>query len=656
MVSITNFLSFNFEGKPFALRKGSQVFLDLLVVASSLLLSYLLRFEFSPSNEDWQRCLFQLCIVVPYELFFLYLFGIYKQIWRYTSVSEALKIFQALIVASIPLLIARLVQFEFFGFGPFSFSITLINLCLAAAGLIGIRTIRRLVYEHMQKNRTRSAQTNKRGVLLLGAGRAGVNTLLEIKGRGDFDLIVKGFLDDDPSKQGAVINGVKVLGKIGDLPKIVEKLSIDHVILSIAQTSRQNIQKIVYVCESVPIKVRVIPGLYELLQDKVTFSRIRDIQVEDLLGRPAIELDRQSVETFLNNKTVLVTGAGGSIGSELVRQITNYPLRKLILIERSEYALFEIERELADISTGIEIKPIVADIGDEARMASIFKKFAPQVVFHAAAHKHVPLMEKNVSEAVKNNILGTHTIGNVAGKFETEAFVLISTDKAVNPTSVMGATKRVAELVIQELNQRYETRFMAVRFGNVIGSTGSVITTFREQIKRGGPVTVTHPEMERYFMTIPEAANLVLQAGAMGHGGEISILDMGEPVKILDLAKEAIRLSGLKPDTDIQIAFTGIRPGEKLTEQLQIDSEQLAKTRHPKIFIGQIYHFPTETVCQALETINKLYLLEDEFQIRKYLNRLLPEAKLTEQTVAEEGIPPENVQRPEQTVAAFQNF
>jgi dTDP-4-amino-4,6-dideoxygalactose transaminase/nucleoside-diphosphate-sugar epimerase len=373
------------------------------------------------------------------------------------------------------------------------------------------------------------------------------------------------------------------------------------------------------------------------IQDLMALSRIRNVEVKELLRRPAVERDRLNILTSLEDKTVLVTGAGGSIGSELARQLATYPLRKLILLDRSEYGLFLIERELAERVSGLENKAVIADVCDSARMNSIFRDFLPQVVFHAAAHKHVSLMEENALEAVKNNILGTYTTATIAGEFGAEAFVLISTDKAVRPTSVMGASKRVAELTVQELNQSYGTRFLTVRFGNVIGSTGSVTTIFREQIKRGGPVTVTHPKMERYFMTIPEAANLVLQAVAIGEGGEIFILDMGEPVKILDLAKELIRVSGLNPETDIKIVFTGVRRGEKLCEQLQTEKEQLAKTRHPQIFIGRISPYPPGTVQLALKKLSELYLAEDHLQIREFLGKFLPEAQLTERQAASPG-------------------
>jgi FlaA1/EpsC-like NDP-sugar epimerase len=354
----------------------------------------------------------------------------------------------------------------------------------------------------------------------------------------------------------------------------------------------------------------------------------RDILFEALLGRPTVQLDQEVIQQILKDKVVLVTGAGGSIGSEIARQLAAFPLQTLLLLDRTEHGLFLIERELLANFPGAKTKALVADICDARRMNSIFRSFAPQVIFHAAAHKHVPLMETNVVEAVKNNIIGTFELANAAGKFAAETFVLISTDKAVRPASIMGATKRVAELIIQEMNQSFSTRFLAVRFGNVIGSNGSVVTIFRDQISKGGPVTVTHPEMERYFMTPSEAASLVLQAAAIGEGGEILILDMGRPVKIIELAKEVIRRSGLQPETDIQIIFSGMRPGEKLREQLQSESEQLAKTNHPKIFVDRISGLPSGTIRKAVTKINEIYLSEDEGLMRDFLGSLLPESDL----------------------------
>jgi FlaA1/EpsC-like NDP-sugar epimerase len=415
----------------------------------------------------------------------------------------------------------------------------------------------------------------------------------------------------------------------------VRELDIDHVVITIAQASRADIRRIVETCERIPVRVRIIPGLYEILQGHVEVSRIRDVQIEDLLGREPVQLDEESLSHFLKDKTVMVTGAGGSIGSELAKQVTRFAPKRLLLVERAEFGLFNIERELREseivLAASTELLPLVADVCDEGRMRTIFKLYRPQVILHAAAHKHVPLMEHNPGEAVKNNVLGTCQLGQLAGEFGAEVFVLISTDKAVCPTSIMGATKRLAELVVQDLNLRSATRFVAVRFGNVIGSAGSVIPIFREQIRKGGPVTITDKRMKRYFMTIPESAQLVLQAGALGssgRGGEVFILQMGEPVRIMDLAEALITLSGFKPHEDIKIVETGRRPGEKLYEDLTIKEEDVSVTQHPKIFINKIANRPAEDMRLALERLAELSKNGHERELRRYLNELLPEAQL----------------------------
>lgn len=609
--------------------KTTQNLLDVAILVVAFCSAYLLRFDFSLRIEDVQLGLTQLLYVIPIECLLLYILGIHKFIWRYVSIRESKRILLALLASSFPLVILRVFLSDESGWARVPFSIILLNYCLASIGIISLRVLRREIYENKRRSLTTNAVTqDKKSVLLIGAGRAGVMTLSEIKSRGDINIDVKGFVDDDPAKLGAVINGVKVLGTTKDLPKLVNNHLIDHVIISMAQATREDFQRILETCRSVPVKVRAIPGLFELLQEKVTVSRIRDIEIEDLLGRSPIQLDEKSIKLFLDQKIVMVTGAGGSIGSELVRQLALCHPQKMILVERSEFALFQIEREITTNFPDIQFVAILADICDEARMRKIFEKFGPQVIFHAAAHKHVPMMEFNSTEALKNNALGTNLLGQLAGQFGTEAFVLISTDKAVNPTSIMGASKRIAELFIQDLNNRYPTRFVAVRFGNVMGSNGSVIPTFREQIRKGGPVTVTHPEMERFFMTIPEATQLVLQAGAIGRGGEILILDMGKPVKILDLARETIKLSGLRPEIDMKIVFTGIRRGEKLFEELETDKEKLSKTIHPKIFVGKIDPYPSQKIFEMTKEIQIICNLEDDSAIRTLLTFYIPESKL----------------------------
>jgi len=601
--------------------------MDLLVLISAFTLAYLARFDFQIPLAERSHLFAQLAPVVLIQFALLNLTGVYSFIWRYVGMAELKAFFRAAIYSVTPILIARLFLPETYQAFRVPFSIVLMDSVLAFGGVLGLRVLRRNLYESGEKRHHTIAHENAKSVLMIGAGRAGVMVATEIQNRTDLDIV--GFVDDAPEKRGSVIHGVKVLGSTRDLPTLVRELRIDHVVISIGQATRADFRRILDICKAIPVKVRTIPGLHEILQGKVKVSRIRDVQIEDLLGRAPVQLDELEVASVLAGKVVMVTGAGGSIGSELARQVASFRPLQLLLVERAEWALFRIERELRADWPELNIVPLVADVGSESRMRPIFRNYKPVFVLHAAAHKHVPMMESNASEAVKNNVLATHLLGQLAGAFNVEAFVLISTDKAVRPSSVMGATKRVAELVIQDLNQRFKTRFVAVRFGNVIGSTGSVIPIFREQIRKGGPVTVTHPEMTRYFMSIPEAAQLVLQAGAMGNGGEIFILDMGEPVRILDLAKEAINLSGLRPFVDIDIIFTGVRSGEKLFEELELKEEQTSKTCHPKIFVGKINAYPKDEIQEALKQLTILSESGRELELRQFLNSLLPEAQLT---------------------------
>ncbi len=425
-----------------------------------------------------------------------------------------------------------------------------------------------------------------------------------------------------------MINGVEVLGTTADLPRLVRELGIDHVIITIGEIQRKEMRRRLEICQSVPVRARTIPGLYEILQGDVSISRFRDVRLEDLLEREVVEVDDGDLSGFLGRKAVMVTGAGGSIGSELCRQIARFGPSRLLLVERAEGALFTIHRELTGSWPDLPILPLLADVGDRNRMQGLFAEHRPEIVAHAAAHKHVPMMESHPCEAIKNNVLATRVLAELAGEAGVECFILISSDKAVRPSSVMGASKRVTELVVQELDRRHATRYVAVRFGNVMGSAGSVIPVFREQIEAGGPVTVTHPDMTRYFMTIPEASVLVLEAAAMGQGGEIFVLDMGEPVKVLDLAKRLIELSGYKPFEDIAIVFTGVRPGEKLFEELSLQGEDIAKTRHPKIYIGNIAGRTTEDLDAALARMSALAEAGGPGEIREFLNAFLPEARL----------------------------
>ena len=611
---------------------------DVVIFVAALTISYLLRFDFQIPQQERIHWMVQLPGVVLIQFAALSCFGVHRFVWRYVGMAEIYSFLNAAGLSFFPILALRLLLPESFQHLRMPISIIVMNTLLAFVGVVGIRVLRRAMYETKGRardktrvrgrHRASSIARDKKGILLIGAGRTGMLVAREIQNRGDLGLEVKGFIDDDAAKLGSVIHGVKVLGTAQDLPRLVSRLDVDHVVITVAHAGRKQIRELVKICERVPVKARIVPGLDEIVGGNVEINHIRDLRIDDLLGREAVRLDEDEMRRFFVEKTVMVTGVGGSIGSELARQVGRFQPSRLLLVERAEFSLFYIDRELRQLLPDISLVPLVADIGDESRMRRIFNTYRPQVVLHAAAHKHVPMMESNVSEAVTNNILGTQALGELAGNYGTEVFILISTDKAVRPTSAMGASKRVAELVVQNLNQRFATRYAAVRFGNVIGSAGSVIPIFREQIRQGGPVTVTHPDMMRYFMTIPEAAQLVIQAGTMAHGGEIFVLNMGEPVNIYTLAKDIITLSGLKPFEDIDIIFTGMRPGEKLSEELETGQEQLTRTRHPKIFIGKISTCPELTVRHALHRLKALAQTGEEAELRRFLSELLPEAQL----------------------------
>ena len=607
-----------------------QYLLDLLVLAAAFIFAYGLRFDFAPPYDVRMRALSELAYVVLLQFLALHLAGVYSFVWRYVGLREVSAFLRAALWSFMPIIVLRFALPASYGTWKVPVSVAMFDTILAFGGVLAIRVIRRVVFERYERGlhaHDGSGHAAKR-VLLVGAGRAGNLAAKEIQDRIDLGLSIVGFVDDDTEKHGSVMQGVRVLGATADLPTLVSDLDVDHVIITIAQASREQLRRIVEVCESIPIKMRIIPGLYEILGGKVEVSRIRDVEIEDLLGREPVHLEEGQIREFLAGKTIMVTGAGGSIGSELVRQVARFGAGRLLLVERAENALFVIHRELREHWEQLDCVPLVADVADLERMRRLLAAYKPSVIVHAAAHKHVPMMETNPCEAIKNNSLATARLGELAGEAGVEAFILISTDKAVRPTSVMGASKRLAEIAVERLNQRFATRFVAVRFGNVMGSAGSVIPIFRDQILHGGPVTVTHQDMVRYFMTIPEASQLVLQAGAMGNGGEIFILDMGEPVRILDLAQEMIRLFGLRPYEDVDIVITGIRPGEKLYEELETTGESIAKTRHPKIFIGNLSPSWSGDFDDSLQRLEKLAVESQEEELRKLLNALLPEAKI----------------------------
>lgn len=608
--------------------KKYQIAVDLGLLSGAFVLSYLLRFDFEIPESEKVKLVYQLPLVVAIQWSTICWIGTYAFLWRYFGMRELRPFVDAAVISIVPILAGRLWLPPRFTLVQVPLSIIVLSAVLGFGCVITVRVLRRAIYEHFENGSAAVGSATPKQTLLVGAGRAGQQAASELQRQPTSQLAIAGFVDDDPVKQGAVIQGIRVLGRTEDLPALVRELNIEQVVITIAQGTRKQFRRILDICERLPVKIRIIPSVFEILQGRVQVSRIRDLEIADLLGREPVQLEEAAIQQAVHGKVVAVTGAGGSIGAELARQIARFQPERLLLIERAEFAIFHIHSELRQRYPQLALAPLTVDVGNEVRMAQIFDRYKPQVVVHSAAHKHVPLMEENVAEAVSNNVLNTYRLAEIAGKFNTEVFVLISTDKAVRPTSVMGVSKRAAELVVQFLNSCYRTRYLAVRFGNVIGSTGSVIPTFYEQIRRGGPVTVTHPDMERYFMTIPEAAQLVLEATTIGQGGEIFVLDMGEPVKILDLAKDVITLSGLRPYEDIDIVFTGIRPGEKLFEELSITEECMSRTRHPKIFIGNIAGCPVEKIRRALQRLTEFCQEDNTAAIVKTLSELVPEARL----------------------------
>jgi FlaA1/EpsC-like NDP-sugar epimerase len=609
---------------PRFVRRSLQVAFDLAVLSAAFWLAFLFRFEFSIPHSWITSSMIGWPYVVLIEYAMLSALGVPRFSWRFVSIREAERIALAIALATAILVGLRLalpIMLEVF---VVPYGVLCMNLFLCFVGLVGVRASWRVHGERAERRR-RFAGRKRERVLLLGAGQAGVVVAREIAARPDLALHTVGFLDDDHLKVGMRIGGLSVLGRIDDVAEIAARKRVKRVLITIANATGSQIRAITMRCRDAGLDTKIIPGIYEIVGDRVNLSRIREVAIEDLLGREPVQLDESQLNASIRGAVVMVTGAGGSIGSELCRQICRYSPARLVLVERFENALFEIHRELAGLYPHLTIAPEIGDVTDAHRMEQVLTEARPSIVFHAAAHKHVPMMEANPGEAVKNNVGGTRLVADLADRLGVERFVMVSTDKAVNPTSVMGATKRVAEIYMQALALRSKTRFVTVRFGNVLGSSGSVIPIFKQQIAAGGPVTVTHPEMQRYFMTIPEASQLVLQAGAMGNGGEIFILDMGEPVKIVDLARDLITLSGLRPGDDIEIKFNGIRPGEKLFEQLSTDAEHADKTKHPKIFIGRVASPGWIEAMRGLDNLLGLVDCNDADRIRRALHGMVPE-------------------------------
>jgi FlaA1/EpsC-like NDP-sugar epimerase len=609
---------------------AGKIALDVAALTAAFWLAFVLRFEgdIPPAYVDslWQY----LPWVVGPQVAALVAGGSFKTTWRYTDLPEALRLGGCLTAVAF-LLCAWLVTQRVI-VGParqatvLPYGVALLDLVLGFMTLVSARATARIGSEYLEGRRGGAKLPCRIPTLLIGAGRAGVLLAREVRARPGSGISLYGFLDDNPSLHGMKVARLPVLGGTADLRPVIDRHGIGLLIITIASASEEAIRRIMRLCKATGLPTKIVPPVDELAEGRLNLARLREVSIEDLLCREPVRLDLAEVAGVVAGRTVLVTGAGGSIGSELCRTLA--PLRPgtLVLIDQAEAGLFHAHWSLAESFPYLRVVPQIADVCDAGRVDALLGEHRPSFIFHAAAHKHVPMMEWNPGEAVKNNVLGTRTVADLAAAHGVSWFVMISTDKAVNPTSVMGASKRVAELYVQAVARHSRgTRFMTVRFGNVLGSAGSVIPIFQRQIAGGGPVTVTHPEMRRYFMTIPEACQLVLKAAAMGKGGELFILDMGEPVKILDLARELIRLSGLTPGRDVKIRFTGLRPGEKLFEELALGEEAVDRTSHPRIFIGKVLGPDLATVSRQIDDLGALAAGSDAAAIRAKLKEIVPE-------------------------------
>lgn len=607
------------------------VALDIVLINISYLLSLFIRFDGNIAGNQFMDYFLKykehfIFITIIKLMIFTY-FKFYKSAWRYASVEELMNIVIACIVSNTVIL-----SYMFIRQANLPRSIYVLTALLDMVLLGGIRfSFRTLNNFSIIKN-----GKNQKKILIIGAGDAGAMVIREYKNHAQLNSRPVAIIDDSDTRRGQIIHGIPVVGNRNDIPMVVDKYNIDEIIIAMPSVSKAEIKNIVEIAKLTKVKLKILPGMFELIDGKVSISTIRDVDIEDLLGREAIRTDLKEISSYISGKIIMVTGGGGSIGSELCRQIASFNPKRLIIIDIYENNAYDIQNELLRDYKDLDLKVYIASIRDKERIDSLLRKERPQVIFHAAAHKHVPLMEDSPKEAIKNNVFGTLNLAQAAHNFNVERFVMISTDKAVNPTNIMGASKRVCEMIIQSLNDVSETEFVAVRFGNVLGSNGSVIPLFKKQIAEGGPITVTHEDIIRYFMTIPEAVQLVIQAGALAEGGEIFVLDMGEPMKILDLAKDLIRLSGFEPYVEIPIEITGLRPGEKLFEELLLDEEGISATKHNKIFIAKPNHIDYRLLIKTLEEARQIIKTGTDEDIKDFVKHIVPNYKENKEIESEE--------------------
>lgn len=603
----------------FLFKKLFLVICDIIGVEAASILALLVRFElrFSEIPENYLNAAVQInAATVIITILVFYFFHLYSSLWTYASTIELMNIAIAGLISGVSqITLCTLFEIHM----PRSYYV------LYPVFLIVIVFVVRYCYRALRgtRNRIEARLKKETRVLVVGAGDAGYALIKEIISSDKIQKQVICVVDDDRNKIGGYIHGVKILGNRYEIPRLVEKYSIDEIIIAIAAISQSEVREILDICKETGCELKRIPGVFQLINGEVSVAKLKDVDVNDLLGREPIKVDLEQILGYVSDKTVMVTGGGGSIGSELCRQVAAHSPKRLVIVDIYENTTYDIQNELKRKYPELDLVVLIASVRNTKRMEWIFSKYRPDIVYHAAAHKHVPLMEDSPTEAVKNNVLGTWKVVQAADRWKVKRFVMISTDKAVNPTNIMGATKRICEMIIQTYNKHSDTEFVAVRFGNVLGSNGSVIPLFKKQIEEGGPVTVTHPEIIRYFMTIPEAVSLVLQAGAYAKGGEIFVLDMGEPVKIVDLARNLILLSGHRPDEDIKIIFTGLRPGEKLYEEMLMQEEGMQDTENRLIHIGKPIAMDEERFMRQLKEL-KEYVAGEPDDIRDKIKEMVP--------------------------------
>ncbi len=599
---------------------------DFFLIVVSVYASYFLRLELGAAFFFYLPSTYWMiatALIIKPIIYFN--FRLYQRLWVYASVQELKLILTAVTTASLLLSVVMVSFFNLGFFTGFPRSVLAIDWLLSLLMVGGLRFVVRLLAENRMLSALPSKSPHARHTLIVGAGDAGALVVRELQKNPQVNLVPVGFLDDSPEKQKQQIHGVPVIGKLTDMASVLDNRHIDEVTIAIPSAPGKVMRLVADVCRLKGVPFRTMPGIYELLGGKVSVSRLREVDITDLLRREPTRVKDEVVGETIGGKTVLVTGAGGSIGSELCRQISRWGPSELILLGHGENSIFEAYLELEQSYPSLPVLPVIADVRDKGRLEHIFEHYHPQVVFHAAAHKHVPLMESNVVEAVTNNVQGTRNLVDVCLKNRVDRLVMISTDKAIRPVNVMGATKRIAEMIVLDAAERYGVSYSVVRFGNVLGSRGSVVPLFKRQIQKGGPITITHPDMKRYFMTIPEAVYLVLQVAGLGQGGETFVLNMGQPVRILDLAEDLIRLSGLEPGRDIEIVFTGIRPGEKLSEDLWDKGYSYRKTDHPDIYHLECQeNIGGENLRTAVEELIHLAWEGDQSSVMAMFDDLIP--------------------------------